>query len=183
MKEYVYASVVVDGEVLPIADDYDGIDDTEDGAKIDKIISDISPRVIDEYDDTDHHEAEALAQGVLFLLDKDTSFESIRSSVEQHPSSQNMQPQNVGEAARDIILAFEEELEKLGRYKKAVDISIAKRNVFIATLRSLDSLSRVDLEEIAKTLGHDKNFFQMHQQKTDEEPRQKDWRESQFKDN
>lgn len=183
--------IVVNGEVLPVESYYDGVDETEDGpvidtadedtadeARIDKIISGI-----ERHDTPNHHDARALAQGALFLLDKDCHPETIRSSVMQHPSSHNISTDKVDTIASNIIQAFNDETERLGRYKKNVDLSAAKRDAFIAAIRNLEQLNKNDLERIAVTLGYDKNHFEPKARPDAETNfRERDWRERQFKD-
>lgn len=187
MKEYLYASVVVNGEVLPIADDYDGIDDTEDGAKIDKIISGIDPKPIEQSTQSRaQHESAALAQGVLFLIDKDMQPQSLSASIEQHPSAQNVPPHELSKLAADIISGYRDRLQQQEQYKKRVNASAAAQDVFFAVVRNLDQLSVYDREEIALALGRDRHFFVDRTTPVaaahTNTMRQRDWRERQAND-
>lgn len=193
MIERLGKDMVVNGDVLPSADYYDGIDETEDGPVIDKIISSINPAPAERYSHShEQHEATALAQGVLFLIDQGERSKSIRTSLEQHPSAQNVSPQELSVVARGIIAAYQEELQRLEQYKKRVNASVAARRAFIAVIRNLNHLSPYDREEIAVTLGHDKDFFKGHttqpladitQPLADiTQPRELDWRERQAND-
>jgi hypothetical protein len=179
MIEHYGRIIVVNGDVLPVEDYYDGIDDTEDGKTIDRIISGINPR--SEYT---HGDVRALAQGALFLLDKDQSAEAIRSSVEQHPSAQNESDERVSTVAEGIIQGYDLELERLRQLKKTVDVSVARRDVFIAVIRNLEQLSEYDLERIAVIMGYEKNHFSPKNQSMIEgdATRARDWRERQHKD-
>jgi hypothetical protein len=178
MIERLGRDIVVDGDILPAADYYDGIDDTEDGAKIDKIISGI-----DRNEYTDQHDVKALAQGVLFLLNKESDEASMRSSVEQHPSAQNASSETVSNVADGIIQAYYEKVAALTHYKKNVDLTLPRRDASIGVIRNLANLSDDDKERVAEVLGFDKSHFKAKTPPViDSEAQQRDFRERQFKD-
>jgi hypothetical protein len=178
MIERLGRDIVVDGDILPGADYYDGIDDTEDGAKIDKIISGIDRK---EY--VNQHDVEALARGVLFLLDKESDEASMRSSVEQHPSAQNASSETVSNLADEIIKDYHKEVATLTHYKKNVDLTLPRRDASIGVIRNLATLSDDDKERVAEALGFDKSHFKAKTQPANEsEIQQRDFRERQFKD-
>lgn len=179
--------IIVNGNVRSSEDDYDGIDETEDGRVIDKIISGIDPKLIDQSTQSRaQHESVALAQGVLFLIDKDMQPQSLSASVEQHPSAQNVSPRELSTVATDIINEYHDKLQQQEQYKKRANASAAARDVFIAVVRNLDHLSAYDREEIALALGHDKHFFVDHTAPavatSTNVIRQRDWRERQAND-
>lgn len=178
MIEHYGRIIVVNGDVLPVEDYYDGIDDTEDGKTIDRIISGIDRR-----SEHVHGDVRALAQGALFLLDKDQGAESIRSSVEQHPSAQNESDERISAIADGIMQGYAAEVKRLQHMKKMVDVSSAKRDVFIAVIRNLEQLSEHDLERISEMMGYDKAHFKPQAQPgTEIDARERDQRERQYKD-
>ncbi|MDB5187419.1 MAG: hypothetical protein JWM07_891 [Candidatus Saccharibacteria bacterium] len=148
---------ILDGDVRPIEDYYEGIDETDDGRVLDKIISGIDPRDIQP---ASH--VQALAQGTLFLLSKDQSAGALRESIVQHPSAQNVPAERLGYVASDIIQAYQNEVARLEHYKKKVNLSAARRDLFVAVTRNREELDVHDLERIAELLGHDKNYFIDH---------------------
>lgn len=178
MIEHYGRIIVVNGDVLPAEDYYDGIDETEDGATIDRIISGI-----ERHNTHSHEDAKALAQGALYLLDKDTSAESLRASVEQHPSAQDETPESISAIADNIMQGYIAEVERLQHMKKTVNVSAAKREVFIAVIRNLEQLGEHDLERIAVMMGYDKAHFKPKPSTELENGiRDRDWRERQYKD-
>jgi hypothetical protein len=166
-----------------MTDYYDGIDETEDGPVIDRIISGIHPIMAEQA--SERHQVSALAQGALFYAGKDMRAESITESVEQHPSSQDSTDHRLSEVATKIIHDYQAELYRMERYKKQIDSSVATRDVFIAVVRNMARLSVHDREEIARALGYDKDYFIAEpdvSEKNDVLPREPDWRERQAND-
>jgi hypothetical protein len=174
MIEQLGEDIVVNGDVLPGADYYEGIDDTPDGIKIDKIISNI-----DQKDPNDTHDVHAFAQGVLFLLDKDTSSASVRSSIAEHPSAQNVTVEKISSLADEIIHAFQIQVKDLERYKKKIDLTAARRDACFVVIRNLEQLDEHDRERIAETLGYSKDHFKS---KLKIEPETKKYREPDFRE-
>ncbi|HET8883886.1 MAG TPA: hypothetical protein VFM68_00240 [Candidatus Saccharimonadales bacterium] len=184
MIERLGKNIIVNGDVLPRADYYEGMDE-QDEAQIDRIISGINPaeRAPEVPNDDAKYDSTALAQGVLFLLDKDMRPEAAQASIEQHPSAQNVETVEISELAQKIIQGYQEEVEQLRQRKARVDLSATKRAAFIATIRNLQRLSDADRQEIALNLGYSKDHFSRDLEPTvGEQERPRDWFERQYKD-
>lgn len=186
MIERLGKDIVVNGDVLPAADYYDGIDDPAaleaDEARIDKIISGIDPKA-----PADRSEARALGQGVLFILDEEERTHAIIDSVNQHPSSQNVPPQQLSEIALEILHDYHQELEYQKGLKKRVNVAKAARGAWIELVRNLDGLNEYDRQQIALELGYSKDHFKDKTSRAESKPdkdqlREPDFRERQFKD-
>lgn len=171
---------VLEGDVLSIADYYPDIDESPDGAVIDEIISGIKRKDTAERAQATSPDVTAIAQRALYLLDKDSSVESIRTSVESHPSMHQVPSENKAKAADAIIQAY---YEKIDAYKKSIDTTELDHDVLVAIIRNEEKLDDTDLERIAVSLGHDKDYFKPKAQLDDKgRAREPDFRERQFKD-
>lgn len=173
-------------DVDEIASHYDNLP-VEDREQFDRILLGVehagspkSPIVSEMASQRPYEDVRALASAALFFFDKDMRAESVRSSIEQHPSTYGRSVEEVRSVADVIIQAYTEEVEKLSRYKKGIDLSEAKRSVFIAVMRNDTQLNDEDRARIATALGYDEDHFQ-HESET-EHVRDRDWRERQYKD-
>lgn len=148
---------------------------------IDDAISGTKHNSATERQNTAPRDPLAIAQRALYLLDKNPSLLSVRASVESHPSMHNVPFERKAKVADTIIQAY---YEKLDQYKKSVDTHELDHDVLIAIIRNQEKLDDNDLERIAVSLGHDKNYFKLKAQTAadEEEDRPRDARERQFKD-
>lgn len=183
-KDFVY-----EGDVRSMADYYDEIDETEDGPVIDEIISGIHSKQVEQVSAGDEQDAVvAFAQGVLLLVNYDERLGRVKSSIEQHPSMQNIPTQERSAIASEIIAAYQEEVRRLEHHKTRVNTSAVARSAFIAVIRNLDRLNVHEREEIAVVLGYNKDFFMDHPPRQVQPssnisiPRELDWRERQAND-
>lgn len=161
MTEHFDKDIAFSGKDFPVAGNGDDIDndvqfsDIETNAPDDAIMID---SVISGYEHQDDkpNDAHQLAQRALYLLDKDSTPESVRASVLVHPSMSRV-PDEDKESAADIIIGAYD--EALRRYKKAINPVQIDHDVHIAIIRNLERLDEHDLERIAVMMGYDKDHF------------------------
>ena len=178
-----------EGNVRAGSDYYDNItfDDIEKNAPadadlIDDAISGIKHKSTAERQNIASGDPLAIARRALYLLDKDPSLRSVRTNVESHPSMHNVPSEKKAKVADSIIQAY---YEKLHEYKQSVDTHELDHDVLIAIIRNQEKLDDNDLERIAVSLGHDKNYFKPKVRPvatSEDEDRPRDARERQFKD-
>lgn len=180
------------GNDFPVVDNGDGIENDvqfsdieanapDDAALIDDVISGYEHKDTVEHTDIKLNDAHELAQRALYLLDKDPSSESVRTSVLAHPSMHRVPDEYKESAADSIIRAYKEEMR---RYKEAGDPAQMDYDVHIAIIRNLEHLDEHDLERIAVMMGYDKDHFKpkVRPVTTEEEDRPRDAHERQLKD-
>jgi hypothetical protein len=88
--------------------------------------------------------------------------------------------ENKASAADGIIQAY---YEKIDEYKKSIDTTELDHDVLVAIIRNEEKLDDTDLERIAVSLGHDKDYFKPKARLDNKsQARELDFRERQFKD-
>lgn len=184
MIEHLGKDFVFRGDVLPIADYYDGMDDDVQFADIEANAPDEAALIDDVISGYEHKpvatdkDMSALAQGALFLLDQDVQTKVVRSRIRQHPSAQNTLKDDLDNIAGQIIRAYHEEMNSHSRPKEILD-----HDVSIAVIRNINHLDNGDLERIAEMLGCHKDYFKPKSRPAvEEDDREPDFRERQFKD-
>jgi tRNA uridine 5-carbamoylmethylation protein Kti12 len=176
-------SFILDGEVLPESDYYDGIENRPepyphhlyDGVnmKSEAEVGERSQQIVDALVDglslvemdaavVADENKRSLAQLALF---EPPSESAVISSLEQHPSNQNTTSEQQHELARAIVAEYKHEAGK--KYAK---LDKLRWEVFIAVTRKIKALTPQDLELIAKEIGYDKNFFRRAEKNTSDAP-------------